>query len=168
MDNSRSNDKGVLGNPIDLVTNFVSRNDWYIFRNNLNYVHAEIPGYWGIFDFLVNWKIKSEVMIINCYFDIILKKIYRKNKIENILTVLNKNLVIGHFIFEEENRKIFLRYSLPLRGAGGATSEQIEDIIDIVIEQCEQAYPVLHSFSIGKDYKNFLSSLYFADVVGEA
>ena len=168
MNNSRTNDKGVLGNPIDLVAKFVSRNHWYIFENNLNYVHAEIPGYWGIFDFLVNWKIKSEVMIINCYFDIILQKSSRNNKIENILTILNKNLVIGHFILEEQTGKIFLRYSLPLRGAGGATSEQIEDIIDIVIEQCEQAYPVLHSCSIGKDYKNFLSSLYFADAVGEA
>ena len=133
MNNSRTNDKGVLGNPIDLVAKFVSRNHWYIFENNLNNVHAEIPGYWGIFDFLVNWKIKSEVMIINCYFDIILNKTSRNNKIENILTILNKNLVIGHFILEEQTRKIFLRYSLPLRGAGGATSEQIEDIIDIVI-----------------------------------
>ena len=36
-----------------------------------------------------------------------------------------------------------LRHTLPLRGAGGATPEQIEDVVDIMLGECEHCFPAI-------------------------
>ena len=106
--------------------------------------------------------------MINCYLDVIFDKFIAKEKIEKIITIFNKELVIGHLILDKKSNRILLRYSLPLRGAGGATPEQIEDILDIILEQCEQAYPAFHVLSNEDENKIDPLNLYFTDVIGKA
>ena len=62
-------------------------------------------------------------------------------RLETLLSSLNDHLFLGHFRLSSDKRQVQLYYVLPLRGAGGATPEQIEDVVDILLGQCEQAAP---------------------------
>ena len=39
--------------------------------------------------------------------------------------------------------------TLALRGAGGATPEQVEDVVDIMLGECEQVYPAIYQVVSG-------------------
>ena len=41
------------------------------------------------------------------------------------------------------------RYNLPLKGTGGATPEQIEDLLQVTLGECERAYPALYQIATG-------------------
>ena len=43
-----------------------------------------------------------------------------------------------------------MRHTLPLRGAGGATPEQIEDVVDIMLGECEYCFPAIYQVAQGQ------------------
>jgi len=63
---------------------------------------------------------------------------------------LNQELWQGHFVYDQSSDRLSLRHTLPLRGAGGATAEQIEDLVDIILGESELAYPVLYQVAVGE------------------
>ena len=50
---------------------------------------------------------------------------------------------MGHLALDIGTGELELRHTLPLRGAGGATPEQIEDVVDIMLGECEHCFPAI-------------------------
>ena len=50
---------------------------------------------------------------------------------------------MGHLALDVGTGELELRHTLPLRGAGGATPEQIEDVVDIMLGECEHCFPAI-------------------------
>ena len=61
-----------------------------------------------------------------------------------LAALLNQNLYIGHLALDVNACELELRHTLALRGAGGATPEQIEDVVDIMLGECEHCYPAIY------------------------
>ena len=82
--------------------------------------------------------------------------------------MVNERLWLGHFgLWTEEGVPMF-RHAVLLRGLGGASMEQIEDLVDIALSECERFYPAFQ-FVIwgGKSAPDAISAA-LLDTVGEA
>ncbi len=53
-------------------------------------------------------------------------------------------------MLETDTANLHLRYRLALRGAEGAAAEQVEDVVDVLLGQAEQAYPAIFAAAAGE------------------
>src|SRR3546814_4294816 len=66
---------------------------------------------------------------------------YKRGDITDLLARINEKLAVGHFdLWAEEGLPVF-RQAVLLRGIGGASVEQVEDLVDIALSECERFYP---------------------------
>lgn len=155
------------GDPIELVSAFVSRQDWYLHRTSRDCVRAEVPGRWGQYQLQVNWQPESEALMVRCHLELSLEEGVAE-QMALLLGRLNQSLWLGHFSLDEQLGVIALRHTLTLRGAGGATPEQVEDVVDILLGQAEQAFPIIYRQAFGHDVSEGAAELVLMPVAGEA
>ena len=132
-----------IDDPIELVTQFIVTNDWLLQRRAENAVLVEVPGKWCDYQLAVIWKNDESAMQVTCRIDIQIETIYFC-EIALLAALLNKQIFIGHLALDVATGELELRYTLALRGAGGATPGQIEDVVDIMLGECEHCYPAIY------------------------
>jgi len=133
----------VLDNPIELVTQFVVTHDWLLQRRAENAVLVEVPGKWCDYQLAVIWQDSESAMQVTCRIDVQAEPL-QYGEIALLAALLNKQIYIGHLALDVMTGELELRYTLALRGAGGATPEQIEDVVDIMLGECEHCYPAIY------------------------
>ena len=135
--------------PIELVSRFVAQHDWYLRQSARNAILADVPGEWSHYQLSVTWQDDAEALVVICHLDLPYDE-GQKEALLQVSSALNQELWLGHFVYDFASDRLSLRHTLPLRGAGGATPEQIEDLVDIVLGQSELAYPVLYQVAVGE------------------
>lgn len=137
----------ALAHPIDLVRRFVVRQDWLVQQQDRDAVLAEIPGRWCDYQLAVSWQDSEETMQVVCRIDVCADA-GQLGDLAMLSALLNQQLYIGHLAIANTgglaNCELELRHTLALRGAGGATPEQVEDVVDIMLGECEQVYPAIY------------------------
>jgi hypothetical protein len=133
----------LLGDPIELVTQFVTNQDWLLQRRAENAVLVEVPGKWCDYQLAVTWRHNEQAMQVTCRIDIQFDESYF-GKIALLAALLNQQIFMGHLALDVGTGELELRHTLPLRGAGGATPEQIEDVVDIMLGECEYCFPAIY------------------------
>ena len=144
--------------PLDLVMRFVNQQDWFLHRTKSNKLIVDVPGRWGQHQLCVEWFESEETLDLSCNLDIRFDNI-QLSEVTTLTSLLNQDLWLGHFIACERTNMIKIRHKLMLRGAGGASPEQIEDVIEIVLGEAEQAFPTIYQVLNGpyaaRDIVNF-------------
>ncbi len=138
-----------LGDPIELVTRFVINQDWLLQRRAENAVLVEVPGKWCDYQLAVTWQHNEEAMQVTCRIDIQCDAV-RLGEIALLAALLNQQIFMGHLALDVCTGELELRHTLPLRGAGGATPEQIEDVVDIMLGECEHCFPAIYQVANGQ------------------
>ena len=159
-------DEPVL-NPLDLVEQFVTANDWAFDRRSDEELAVEIPGRWCNYSLYFAWREDMGAMHFTCAFDMKVPDL-KRGSIHELLTMVNEKLWLGHFgLWEDEGVPMFRHTSL-LRGTPGLSPEQVEDLVDIAVTECERFYPAFQ-FVIwgGKNAKDAVAAS-LLDTVGEA
>ena len=156
-----------LGDPIELVARFVVRQDWFLKQTRAGSVLVDVPGQWGNYQLSVDWQDELQTLCVNATLDLLFDDV-PVPRLETLLSDLNSHLFMGHFRLTPDQRQVQLHYVLLLRGAGGATPEQIEDVVDILLGQCEQAAPVFAQLVFTPDQPASPVRLVMAPVAGEA
>ena len=149
MADRRTNEAKGVQHPIELVSRFVMQHDWFVRQSAHNAILADIPGEWSHYQLSVTWQDEAEALVVNCHLDLPICEAHREAVLQ-VSMALNHELWLGHFIYDQESDRVSLRLTLPLRGAGGATPEQIEDVVDIILGESELAYPVLYQVAVGE------------------
>ena len=158
----------VLEDPIELVSRLVIAQDWFLKKTSAHALLADVPGRWGHYQLLADWHADNEVLNVEARLDVLVE---RKDElhVQRLLAELNTELYLGHFQLSPDRQRIILRCRLPLRGAGGATPEQIEDVVDVLLGQCERAAPVLCQLVYGRMPEDIAAtSLVMTPAMGEA
>lgn len=153
--------------PIELVSRFVSQQDWYLRQSARNAIIADVPGEWSHYQLSVTWQDDAEALVVVCHLDLP-ETAAHKQALLQVSSQLNQELWLGHFVYDFEADRLSLRHTLPLRGAGGATPEQIEDLVDIILGESELAYPVLYQVAVGEIAAAEAASLTLIAHQGEA
>jgi hypothetical protein len=133
----------LLGDPIELVARFVTNQDWLLQRRAENAVLVEVPGKWCDYQLAVTWQHNEEAMQVTCRIDVQCET-DRLGEIALLAALLNQQIFMGHLALDIGTGELELRHTLPLRGAGGATPEQIEDVVDIMLGECEHCFPAIY------------------------
>ena len=80
----------------------------------------------------------------------------------------NERLWLGHFDLSAEDNSPAFRHAVLLRGVMAASAEQVEDLVDIALSECERFYPAFQLVLWGGKKPAEAMAAAMIDPVGEA
>jgi hypothetical protein len=154
-------------NPLDLVEEIVSANEWPFDRASEEEMVVEINGRWCSYRLYFLWQTEVSAMQFTCQFDMKVPG-PRRGAVNELLSEVNSKMWLGHFdVCTDENSPMF-RHTTLLRGARAASVEQVEDLVEIAISECERFYPAFQFVIWGGKTPSEAVSAAILDTVGEA
>ncbi len=129
-------------NPIDVLEELVGANDWSFSRHSDSELMFEIAGHWSGYQMYFLWQHDMSALFFSCQLELRVPD-NKRHQVFELLATVNENLWIGHFDLVAEGAAPVYRHTVPLRGAAGASAEQLEDLIDAAVVECERFYPAL-------------------------
>ena len=88
--------------------------------------------------------------------------------VHHLLALINEKLWLGHFDLSSEDGTPMFRHTLLLRGAGPASVEQLEDLVDVSISESDRYYPAFQFVIWGGKTATEALNAALIDVAGEA
>jgi hypothetical protein len=156
----------AASNPIDLVEEIVQANSWPHDRASDEEMVFEVAGRWCAYRLHCVWERTINALQFSCGFEMTVPR-QRRSAVHELLATVNERMWIGHFDVVEDRAPAF-RQGVLLRGAYGTSVEQIEDLVDIALTECERFYPAFQLVVWGgKPAKEAIASA-MLDPVGEA
>lgn len=160
-------DSALSKNPLDLAEQLIMDRDWLFDRPMDDELVAEVQGSWCNFRIWFTWQPELNVVIFSCAYE---TKIPKKERVKifPLLAAVNEKMWLGHFDLGSDDGLIMFRHALLLRGGLGATPEQMEDLIDIAMNECNRFYPAFQSVLWGGNTAKEALEIAMLDTVGEA
>ena len=154
-------------NPLDLVEELVSVNDWAYERAAVDGLAVEVSGRWSEYRLFFLWQEDAAAMHFSCLFDHRVPN--RKfNEVSRLLAIINEKLWLGHFDLSSDDGTPVFRHTLLLRGISNPSVEQMEDMIDYAMTECERFFPAFQFVVWGGKEPNEALAAAMIDVEGEA
>jgi hypothetical protein len=157
----------VAANPIDLVEEIVQANEWAHDRASDEEMAVEITGRWCDYRLFFVWQREISALHFTCAFEMRVPKA-RRGAVFELLAVVNERMWLGHFDVTADMQSPCFRQGVLLRGASGACVEQIEDLVDIAVSECERFYPAFQLVVWGGKSAEEAIVAAMIDPVGEA
>jgi hypothetical protein len=157
----------VAANPIDLVEEIVQANEWAHDRASDEEMVVEIAGRWCNYRLLFVWQREVSVLHFSCGFEMKVPK-QRRAAVFELLATVNERLWLGHFDLAPRDQSPSFRQGVLLRGAIGACVEQLEDLFDIAVTECERFYPAFQLVVWGGKAAEEALAAAMIDPLGEA
>jgi hypothetical protein len=154
-------------NPLDLMEQIATANDWTFDRRNTDEMAAEAPGKWCDYGLYFSWSHEISAMHFTCAFDLKVPA-NRRGALYELLALANERLWIGHFGMDSDDGMPLFRHAVLLRGAPGASAESLEDMVDIAITECERFFPAFQLVLWGGKTPADALQAAMLDCVGEA
>ncbi|MHC8510228.1 MAG: type III secretion system chaperone family protein [Rhodospirillales bacterium] len=152
---------------MDVIEHIAEVNEWQFDRRGDAELAVQAPGKWCDFSLYFAWNETFEAMHFSCAFDVRVPR-ERRAAVYELLALINEKLWLGHFgMWDEESMPMF-RHVLPLRGLGGPAPEQVEDILDAAIIECERFFPAFQYAVWGGRAPADALEAAMVDTVGEA
>lgn len=157
----------MLPNPLDLAEQLIMDRDWAFDRPIDEELLAEVTGHWCGYRIWFTWQQEMGVLIFSCSFD---NKVplHQRQLLYPLLSQVNEKLWLGHFELCSEEGALMFRHALLLRGGSGASTEQLEDLLDIAVTECDRFYPAFQSVIWGGKTEEEALAFALMDTVGEA
>jgi hypothetical protein len=154
-------------NPLDIVEEIVAANQWPFDRSSEDELVVEITGKWCDYRLYFMWRDDVSALHFTCAFDARVPDTRRRD-VHDLLALVNEKLWLGHFDVSLEEGMPMFRHTVPLRGLRGASVEQLEDLVDSAVTECERFFPAFQ-FVIwgGKSAAEAMAAALF-ETVGEA
>jgi hypothetical protein len=155
------------GNPLDVIEQVVVTNDWVYDRRADDELAVEVPGQWCNYSLYFAWREDMAALHFTAAFEMKVPP-HKRPPLYELLAIINEKLWLGHFgLWEEEGAPMY-RHTLLLRGASSMVPEQVEDLVDIAIGECERFYPSFQFVVWGGKSARDAVSASLLETVGEA
>lgn len=129
-----------LNNPVDVVEELASDQEWAFQRRSEDELAAEIPGQWCTYRLWFCWHPEVGVFHLTCALDIEVPP-RRLPAVHQLLALANERLWLGHFeMWREENVPVF-RHAVLFRDGMAATGELVGELVEIAVNECDRFYP---------------------------
>jgi len=129
-------------NPIDLLEELVVANEWAFDRSSEHELVVETTGRWCDYRMFFVWRRDLDALYLTCALDTRVAD-DKRSAVMELLCLVNEKVWLGHFDISSEDRLLFFRYTMLNRGFPAPTFEQLEDLVDIALAECERFYPAL-------------------------
>ncbi|MFQ5955719.1 MAG: YbjN domain-containing protein [Kiloniellales bacterium] len=127
-------------NPIDILEEIVRANDWLYERTADDDMVVQIAGCWCEYRLFFTWQTDLGALAVSCAFDARVPDA-RGGEINDLLAAINESMWLGHFAVYAHERLPMFRHTIPMRGVRGASVEQLEDLVDIAVKECDRFFP---------------------------
>ena len=127
-------------NPLDLLEEIVSANNWFFERSGDDEMVVDISECDGHYKLYVLWQAERNAIQFGCQFNLLVTT-NRQRTINDLLSLLNQQLWLGHFDVSGVENTIMFRHTMLVSGFLGATIEQLIDVIQIAMDECQRCYP---------------------------
>ena len=156
-----------IPNPLDVMEQIISANEWAFDRRSDYEMAAEAPGKWCDYGLYFSWSQEISAMHFTCTVDLKVPE-RRRPALYELLALGNEKLWIGHFGMDGDDGVPVFRHSVLLRGAAGASSESLEDMVDIALTECERFFPAFQFVLWGGKTPSDALAAALLECVGEA
>ncbi|MCB1384643.1 MAG: YbjN domain-containing protein [Nitratireductor sp.] len=147
-------------NPVDLLEQVASVNEWQFERID-DEISMSVDGVWAAYDVSLSWMEDFEALHLACAFDLKIPE-NRINETIRLISMINEQLLIGHFDLWREDGAVMFRQTLLLNGGAEPTAEQLECLLTSALEACERYFQAFqYVVWAGKGSKDALDSVLF-------
>lgn len=154
-------------NPLDLLEELGAANDWTLDRHSESELLIEMSGHWCSYNMYSVWQAEVSSMFFSCHFDMKVPD-GRRGEVCELLAQANERLWLGHFDLMSEEGALMYRHTIPLRGLQGASLEQLEDLVEAALMECDRIYPALQLVVWGGSPVSEALDAALMETVGEA
>jgi hypothetical protein len=154
-------------NPIDILEELVSANEWRFDRSTDEEMTVEIAGTWCDYRMYFVWQEDLGAIYFSCLFDVRIPQ-GKRLVTADLLALINEKLWLGHFDICSEELVPMFRHTVLLRGSHGASVEQLEDLVDIARSECERFFPAFQFVLWGGRSPREALEAAMLETVGEA
>lgn len=155
------------GNPLDLLEELVSANEWACDRPSDSELAAQVGGQWGDYHLWFVWHEEVRAVYFACHVEARVPK-GREAAVRELIVRVNERLWLGHFDHAADEGVLLFRHTVPLRGTRGASVEQLEDLVDTAVVECDRFYPALQLVVWGGRPASEAMAAAMMETVGEA
>lgn len=155
------------GNPLDILEELVTANDWSFSRDSDFELAIQVRGQWVDYHILSIWHEELSAIYFACHFDARVPSDKRRQA-QELIALFNEKLWLGHFDYAADDGALYFRHTVPLRGTRGASVEQLEDLVDTAVMECDRFYPALQRVIWGGQSGPEAVAAAMMDTVGEA
>ncbi|MFQ5958795.1 MAG: YbjN domain-containing protein [Alphaproteobacteria bacterium] len=157
----------VAADPLDVIEQVVTTNGWLFDRPGDDEIAAEVAADGCVYRLWFAWFPERETLHFSCAFDIKVAET-RRGALFELLALINERMWIGHFDLWSEQGLVTFRQTLPLRGGPGVGLEQMMDLVDAALSECERYYPAFQYVIWGGRTPADAMAASILDTVGEA
>ena len=154
-------------NPLDLLEEIVSANEWAFQRMGEDEILVSLGGRWCDYQLHFGWCHEISALQFACSLDMRVPA-EKRAPVSELLALVNARLWIGHFDLVFEEGTPAFRQTVLLRGADRLSVEQLEDLMDIGVVECERFYPAFQFVVWAGKAPHEAVSMAIMDTVGEA
>ncbi len=148
-------------NPVDMIEQVASSNDWAFERSGDDEINITVTGNWAEYQVSFSWMEDFEALHLACAFDL---KVPENRAIEvmKLLSLVNEQLLIGHFDLWTREGVIMFRQALFLNGGADPNDRQLECLLASAVDSCERYFPAFqYVIWAGKDAQSALEGALF-------
>ena len=128
-------------NPIDMVEDVLHPDDrLHLTRPSPQELLIVTPGQWAQYRLHCFWQMDLQALHTAALMDLTIGA-EKRSKMMELMCLVNSRLWIGHFEFSDDGTAPVFRHGHLLRGQGGIAREQVEDLIEVAIGECDRFYP---------------------------
>lgn len=126
-------------NPVDMIEHVASHNQWEFERSSDDEICLTVSGVWTDYNVSLSWMEDFEALHLACAFDLKVpeNRIWETTK---LLSLINEQMLIGHFDVWMKEGTVMFRQTLMLNGGAVPTGEQLECLMVSALEACERYY----------------------------
>ena len=154
-------------NPIDMLEELVSVNEWRHERSADEEMVVEFRGQWCEYRMFFVWQEDLGALYFSCLFDMKIPA-GKRPPVSELLAMINERLWLGHFDLSSEEMSRMYRHTVLLRGTSGIVAEQLEDLLETAIGECERFYPAFQFALWGGKKPQEAMEAAMLETVGEA
>lgn len=162
-----SSESYTASNPLDLLEEIIAANEWPCERVGDDEMAAEFTGHWCSYHLHFMWCEELNAMHLSCFMDMKVPK-KKVTDVTGLLGMVNNKMWLGHFVIPDEDTNPTFRHTILLRGSPGASVEQLEDLVDIALTECERFYPAFQFVTWGGKSPDEAVAASLLDTIGEA
>lgn len=124
------------GHPVDVIEQVAQSNDWVFERTGDDEIAISVEGSWANYHISFSWMEEHEALHLACAFDL---KVVEPRVVEvlRLISLINEQMLIGHFDLWQQEGAVMFRQSLLLTGGLEPTDRQIEVLLSSALEACE-------------------------------
>jgi hypothetical protein len=132
-------------NPLDSVEEILTANNWVFSRMNNDELMVRVTGKQCDYRLFFIWEESMNAMQFCCQYDMTIGRTNQEAALRALMTI-NEGLWMGHFDIPRDTNIPSFRHTCLLRGVPSTSGmEQLEDMVDIAMAQCERYY---HAFDM--------------------